>query len=77
MVSRRKRSAKLLECLQAVLEALEVHLEMMAPVWGIAEGGTFEVHHNLLGGNRILATAAYNSHIFGLHRSWVVSLVSY
>jgi len=49
---------------------------MMAPVRWIAEGGTFVVHYILLGGNRILATVAYNSHILGLHQSLVVSLVS-
>jgi hypothetical protein len=32
MESTRKRSAELLECFQAVLEALEVRLEMTAPV---------------------------------------------
>jgi hypothetical protein len=34
------------------------------------------VHHNLLGGNCILATVAHNSHILGLHQSLVVNLVS-
>ena len=53
-----------------------MRLEMTAPVRGIAEGGTFEVHHNLLGGNHMLATMAHNSDILGLHQCFVVSLVS-
>ena len=59
-----------------VLEALEVRLEMMASVLGIAEGGTFEVHYILLGGNRIFAMMAHNLDMRGLPLSLVVSLVS-
>ena len=59
-----------------LLEALEVRLEMMAPVLCIAEGGTFEVHHILLGGSRILATMAHNLDIVGLQQSLGASLVS-
>jgi len=66
-----------LDGLQPVLEALEVSLEMTAPAWWIAEGGTFEVHHSQLGGSRILAMMAHNSDILGLHlQSLVASLVS-
>jgi len=53
-----------------------VRLEMMALVLQIAEEGIFEVHHNLLGGNHILATMAHNSDILGLQQSLVESLVS-
>jgi len=53
-----------------------VRLEMTAHVLRIAEGGTFEVHHILLGGNQMLATMAHNSDILGSHQSLVVSLVS-
>jgi hypothetical protein len=58
-----------------VRKALEVHLEMMAHVLQIAEGGTFEVHHILLGGKQMLAMMAHNSDILGSHQSLVVSLV--
>ena len=50
-----------------VLEALSVHLEMMAHVLGTAEGGTFETRHNHLGAGHILATVAQNLDIVGLH----------
>jgi len=53
-----------------------VRLEMTASVLRIAEGGTFEVHHNLLGRNHIVATMARNSDMLGLLLSLVVSLVS-
>jgi hypothetical protein len=53
-----------------------VHLEMTAHVLPIAEGGTFEVHHILLGGKQMLATMAHNSDILGSHQTLVVSLVS-
>jgi hypothetical protein len=72
---RRKRSAEWLDCFEAVLEALIVHLERMAPVLLIAEGGTLEVHHNLLGGNRIIIAMTHNSDMLGLLLSLVVSLV--
>ena len=49
-----------------VLEALSVHLEMTALVLESAEGGTFETHHNHLGGGHILATVAHNFDILGL-----------
>jgi len=65
-----------LYCFEAVLEALEVHLGMTAHVLWIVEGGTFEVHHNLLGGNHMLAMMAHNSDILGLQQCMVVSLVS-
>jgi len=73
---RRKRSAESQDCVEAVLVALDVCLEMTTPALWIAEGGTFEVHHILLGGNCILATMAYNSDMLGLPLSLVVSLVS-
>ena len=57
--------------------ALEVHLEMTAPVLWIAEAGTFEVNHMLLGGCRIFDTMAQNSDISGVHhQSLDASLVS-
>jgi len=56
-----------MDCFKAVLNASEVHLEMMAHVLGIAVGGTFEVHRNLLGGNQWLAMKAPNSDIPGFH----------
>jgi len=73
---KQKRSAEWLDWFEAVLQALEVRLEIMAHVLWIAEGGTFEVHHIVLGGNRILATVAHNSDFLGLHQSLVVHLVS-
>jgi len=54
-----------------------VHLEMKGPALWIAEGGTFEVHHNFLRGNSILATIGHNSNIIGLQQSVVVILVSW
>lgn len=39
--------------------------------------GSFDDHHNLLGGNLILAMVAYNSNIFGSHGSLVVCIESY
>jgi hypothetical protein len=44
-----------------------VCLEMMAPILGAAEGETFEVHHDHLGGFHILPTVAHNLEILGLH----------
>jgi len=70
------RLAKWLDSLQVVLDALEVRLEMTAHVLWIAEGGSFEVHHILLGGNHMLATMAHNSDMLGSHQSLVVHLVS-
>jgi len=65
------------ECFPLVLEALQVRLEIMAPVLWIAERGPFEVHHNHLGWSRILATMAHSSDILGLHhQSLVASIVS-
>jgi len=61
-------SAGLLEYFKVMLEALEVRLEMTAHVLWIAEGGTFDVLHNLLGGIHMLAMMAYNSDILGLHQ---------
>ena len=66
-----------MDCFQPVLDALEVLLEMKAPVQRIADGGTFEVHHSYLGGSRILAMMAHNCNILGLHHPRLVaSLVS-
>jgi len=73
---RQKMSAEWLDCFHAVLEALQVPLVMSAHVPWIAEWGIFQVHHNLLGGNHMLAMMAHNSDILGLHQSSVVSLVS-
>jgi hypothetical protein len=56
--------------------ALEVHLEMTAPVEWIAEGGTFEIHHHLHGGHHIFPTITHNPDIFVLYQRLVVSLVS-
>ena len=53
----------------AVLEALFVHLEVMALVLGTAEGGTFETRHNHLGAGHNLATVAHNLDVLGL-RCW-------
>jgi len=75
--SRRTLLADWLDWLLPVLEADEVRLDMTAPVQWIAEGGTFEVHHNHLGGSRMVAMMAHNSDIIGLHhQSLVASLVS-
>jgi len=63
-------------CFQAVLEALEVRLEMTAHVLQIDEGGTFEVHRTLLGGYHMLPTMAYDSDIVGSHQRMVVIFVS-
>jgi hypothetical protein len=71
----RKRSGKRLDCFPAVLEVLEVGLGMTAHVLGIAEGGTFQVHHILLAGNHMLATMGHNSDIPGSPQTLVVSLV--
>ena len=46
-------------------------LEMTAHDLEFEEGGTFETHHNHLGGGRILATVARNLDILGL-RWWLV-----
>jgi len=73
---RQMMSAESLDCLQAVLEVLEVRLEMIAPALRIAEGGPFEVHCNILGGSCILATIAHISDILGWQQSLVASLVS-
>jgi hypothetical protein len=70
-------SVEWLDCFEAVLEALKLHLEMMVHVLWIAEERTFEVHHNLLGGNHMLDTMPNNSNILWLHQYLVVSLVSY
>jgi hypothetical protein len=61
-----KMLADLLDDFPAVLEALSVHLEMMALVLGTAEGGTFETRHTHLGAGHILATVADNLNILGL-----------
>ena len=59
-----------LDCFQAVLEALLVHLEMTALVLETAEGGSFETCHNHLGGRHILATIADNLEILSV-RWWL------
>jgi len=69
-------SAEWLDCFQVVLESLQVHLQMTAQVQWTAEGGLFEVHHNRLGGNHMLATMAHISDILGLHQRLDVCLVS-
>jgi len=71
-----KMLAESLDCFQAVLEALKVLLGMMAHVLSIAEGGTFEIHHILFGGNHMLTTMAHNPYIVLLCQSLVVSSVS-
>jgi len=48
---------------------------MTAHVLWIAEGGTFEVHQDLLGGIAMLAPIADNFDIPGLPQSLVVSFV--
>ena len=72
----RNMAAECMDWFMAVLEAHQLHLEMMAHLQWIAEGGTFEVNHNLLGENYKLATMAHNSDIVGLHQSLSVTLVS-
>jgi hypothetical protein len=67
--------AKCLDSFEVMPDALQVRLEMSVPVLSIADGETFEVHHNLLGGNRILATTAHYLHMFALQLSLVGSLV--
>jgi len=64
-----KMLADSLDDFPAVLEALSVHLAMMALVLGTAEGGTFENRHNHLGAGHILATVAHNMDILRL-RCW-------
>jgi hypothetical protein len=76
MESRQKMLAITRDCVQAVLEALEFRLKITTAVRSIAEGGPFEVHHNLLGRNRILAMIAHNSDVLGLQHCLVVSLLS-
>jgi len=53
---------------------LGVHLQIPAHVFWIAEGGTFEVHHDLLGGNHKLSKTAKYLDIYGLRQSCIVSL---
>jgi hypothetical protein len=67
--------AESLYCFEGVLEALEMHLEIMAQDLELAEEGTFEVHHNLLGGNHMLAIMAHNLDIHAVHLCLVVSVV--
>ena len=49
-----------------------MHLAKTAIVLEYAERGTFETHHNQLGGGHILATVAYHLDILGLCR-WLGS----
>jgi len=72
----RRRLGEWLDCFEAVLEALEVQLEMTAPVVWISEWGTLEVHHNLLVGNRILPMMAHNLDILCFPLSLVLCFVS-
>jgi hypothetical protein len=52
-----------------VLEALSVHLEMMALVLGTAVEGTYETCHSHVGAGHILAMVALYSDIVSL-RYW-------
>ena len=67
-----KMLADWLDGVPAVLQALSVHLEMMALVLESAEGGTFETHHYYHGGDHILATVAHTLDIIGLP-CWLVA----
>jgi hypothetical protein len=62
-----KMLADWLDDYPAVLEALSLHLKMMALVLGPVEGGTFETCHYHLGAGHILATVAHNMDMCGLH----------
>jgi hypothetical protein len=55
--------ASSLDDFPAVLEALSVHLDMMALVLCTAEGKTVETHHNHLGEGHILTMVAQNMQI--------------
>jgi hypothetical protein len=59
-----------------VVEALLVYLQMLAPVLESTEGGTFESHHNHLGGGYIFATVAHNLEILVWHWWLVVNCMS-
>jgi hypothetical protein len=61
---------------EGVLVPLMVRLEITAHVLGIAEGGTYEVTHNLRGGNDMVSTMAHYADICGLPQCLIVSLVS-
>jgi len=54
------------------METLLVHLEMTAPVQGMAAGETFVTRHNHLSGCHILGTVAHILETIGL-RYWLVA----
>ena len=66
-----------MDSILVVLEARSVHLETMAVVLMYTVRGTFETHHNHLGGSHILAMVAHVRDILCLHRWLVVSSVSW
>jgi len=57
--------------------AVEVQLELKAPVLRAAETGTFQTCHHLFGAVHILATVDHNLEIIGQYGYWVVNWVSY
>jgi len=68
--------AESLHYFEAVLETLEMYLDVTAHALWIAKGGTLHVHHDVLGGNHMLPTMALNSDRVWLPQCLVVSLVS-
>jgi len=76
-------SAKWLDCIQVVLDTLEVHLLMLAFFLGTLEGvpcevypNSPEVYPNGTVGNDMLTMMAHNLEIVVLHWSLFVNLVS-